>query len=152
MALLPEDDSSIEELKKMQERMDELDKLAHRQVRRILWTGLGGAVLLVGLFFRLTFWEFSWDVMEPIAFFTTTAGIVMGYTYFLFTSRDPTYQDLLKRLYLAKQKKLMKKYNFDIHGFVELQKKCKLPLDGPTSIKRQIGIELEELLHDMKRH
>nr|GMD67041.1 calcium uniporter protein 5, mitochondrial-like [Ipomoea batatas] len=152
MALLPEDDSSIEELKKMQERMDELDKLAHRQVRRILWTGLGGAVLLVGLFFRLTFWEFSWDVMEPIAFFTTTAGIVMGYTYFLFTSRDPTYQDLLKRLYLAKQKKLMKKYNFDIHGFVELQKKCKLPLDGPTSIKRQMGIELEELLHDMKRH
>ncbi|CAI9761287.1 unnamed protein product [Fraxinus pennsylvanica] len=128
LALLPEDDPSKYELKKLQEKKEEIDVLAHKQVCRILWTGLGLAVLQVGLFFRLTFWEFSWDVMEPIAFFTTTTGIVIGYAYFLITSRDPTYQDLLKRLFLSRQRKLIKKHNFDVLKFVELQEKCKLPV------------------------
>ncbi|KAL0390329.1 UNVERIFIED_CONTAM: Calcium uniporter protein 6, mitochondrial [Sesamum calycinum] len=150
LTLLPEDDPSKDELKKLEEKKEEIDMLAHKQVRRILWTGLGFSVLQVGLFFRLTFWEFSWDVMEPIAFFTTTTGIVIGYAYFLFTSRDPSYQDVLKRLFLSRQRKLIKKHNFDMQRFMELQKKCKSTLDPCTSIKRRLGVELEpeDLLHD----
>lgn len=150
LALLPEDDPCRDELKKLEEKKDEIDTLAHKQVRRILWTGLGAAVVQVGLFFRLTFWEFSWDVMEPIAFFTTTAGIVIGYAYFLITSRDPSYQDLLKRLFLSRQRKLIKRHNFDIQRLLELQRKYKNHHDSCAHIKRRIGVELEpeDLLHD----
>ncbi|XP_059289185.1 calcium uniporter protein 6, mitochondrial-like [Lycium ferocissimum] len=149
LALLPEDDPTIEELKILTEKKDKIDELAHKHVRRILWTGLGAGLLQVGLFFRLTFWEFSWDVMEPIAFFTTTAGIVVGYAYFLVTSRDPSYQDVLKRLFLSRQRKLIKKYDFDIQRFVELQKKIKLPVNSQASMKHRLGVELEpeDLLH-----
>lgn len=145
LALTPEDDPRREELKRLQEKKVEIDMLAHKQVRRILWTGLGFSVLQVGLFFRLTFWEFSWDVMEPIAFFTTTTGIVVGYAYFLFTSRDPTYQDLMKRLFLSRQRKLFMKHNFDVDKFTELQKRCKSPLDVAPSAttKGQVEVELE---------
>ncbi|XP_057473906.1 calcium uniporter protein 6, mitochondrial-like [Actinidia eriantha] len=143
LALTPEDDPRRDELKKLQEKKEEVDILAHKQVRRILWTGLGLAVVHVGLFFRLTFWEFSWDVMEPIAFFTTSAGIVIGYGYFLFTSRDPTYQDLMKRLFLSRQRKIIKKHNFDVNRYMELQKTCKWPLDHPASAKRRVGLGLE---------
>ncbi|XP_051143300.1 calcium uniporter protein 5, mitochondrial-like isoform X2 [Andrographis paniculata] len=151
LTLLPDDDPCWDEFKKLQEKKEEIDMLAHRQVRRILWTGLGLAVAQAGLFFRLTFWEFSWDVMEPIAFFTTMTGIVIGYGYFLCTSRDPSYQDLLKRLFLSRQRKLIKKYKFDIQRFLELQSRCKVPLHHSCSaIKRRIGVELEpeDLLHD----
>ncbi|MCD7473512.1 hypothetical protein HAX54_015419 [Datura stramonium] len=149
LALLPDDDPTIEELKILQEKKDKIDELAHKHVRRILWTGLGAGLLQVGLFFRLTFWEFSWDVMEPIAFFTTSAGIVVGYGYFLVTSRDPSYQDVLKRLFLSRQRKLIKKYDFDIQRFVELQKKIKLPVNSQASMKHRLGVELEpeDLLH-----
>ncbi|KAI8001969.1 hypothetical protein LOK49_LG09G01486 [Camellia lanceoleosa] len=93
LALTPEDNPRRDELKKLQEKKEEIDMLAHKQVWRILWSGLGLAIMQVGLFFHLTFWELSWDVMEPIAFFiTTTTGLVIGFAYFLFTSRDPTYQ------------------------------------------------------------
>ncbi|CAK9314639.1 unnamed protein product [Citrullus colocynthis] len=143
IALMPEDDPTRSELKQLQEKKEELDVLAHKQVRRILWTGLGLAILQVGLFFRLTFWEFSWDVMEPIAFFTTTTGLVIGYAYFLFTSRDPTYQDLLKRLFLSRQRKLFKKHSFDVCRFKELQKKCKSPLDATANIKNRVGVDLD---------
>ncbi|KAK4492141.1 hypothetical protein RD792_002938 [Penstemon davidsonii] len=148
LALLPEDDPCKEELEKLLEKKEEIDMLAHKQVRRILWSGLGLAVVQVGLFFRLTFWEFSWDVMEPIAFFTTTTGIVIGYAYFMITSRDPTYQELLKRLFLSRQRKLIKRQNFDIQRFIELQKKCKH--DSCALMKRKIGVELEpeDLLHN----
>ncbi|KAM0941117.1 putative calcium uniporter protein [Dioscorea sansibarensis] len=129
LALTPENDPRREELKQLQKKKEEIDILAHKQVRRILWSGLGFFIAQIGLFFRLTFWEFSWDVMEPVAFFATTGGLLVGYAYFLFTSRDPTYQDLMKRLFVSRQKKLHQKYNFDMERFMELQKHCKCPLD-----------------------
>ncbi|KAK7305581.1 hypothetical protein VNO77_43487 [Canavalia gladiata] len=149
LALTSENDPMREELKKLQEKKEEVDVLAHKQVRRILWCGLGFGIITVGFFFRLTFWEFSWDVMEPIAFFTTTTGLVIGYAYFLFTSRDPTYQDLMKRLFLSRQRKLYKRYNFDIERFKELQCKCKTPLHASTVLKNRVGVEvdLEDALH-----
>uniref|UniRef100_A0A7C9AGH4 Calcium uniporter protein C-terminal domain-containing protein n=1 Tax=Opuntia streptacantha TaxID=393608 RepID=A0A7C9AGH4_OPUST len=129
LALTPEDDSRKEELKVLQERKEQIDKQAHKQVRLILWSGLGVLIMQVGLFFRLTFWDFSWDVMEPIAFFTTTTGLIIGYAYFMLTSKDPSYQDLMKTLFLSRQRKLIKKYNFDINRFKELREKCQSPLD-----------------------
>ncbi|CAL1411921.1 unnamed protein product [Linum trigynum] len=143
LALTPENDPMRDELKNLREKKEEIDVLAHRQVRRILWGGLGLAVVQVGLFFRLTFWEFSWDVMEPIAFFTTTTGIVIGYAYFLFTARDPTYQDLMKSLFLSRQRKLFKKHNFNVERLKELQCKCKTPFDASTFIRNRTGMELE---------
>ncbi|KAF7831200.1 calcium uniporter protein 6, mitochondrial-like [Senna tora] len=143
LALLSEDDPTKEELKKLQEKKIEIDTLAHKQVRRILWSGLGASLLQVGLFFRLTFWEFSWDVMEPIAFFVTSSGLVIGYAYFLFTSRDPTYQDFMKRLFISRQKKLIKRYNFDVERFKELQKKSITSLDARTILNKHLGIELD---------
>ncbi|KAK4802782.1 hypothetical protein SAY86_000985 [Trapa natans] len=148
LVLTPEDDPMREELKRLQEKKEEIDVLAHRQVRRILWSGLGFSLVQVGLFFRLTFWEFSWDVMEPIAFFTTTTGIVIGYAYFLFTSRDPTYQDFMKRLFLSRQRKLLKKHSFDTDRFVELQRKCKCPHNVNTSLKNRVGVDLDLDLED----
>ncbi|KAL4610992.1 hypothetical protein ACB092_08G091900 [Castanea dentata] len=143
LALTSEDDPMRDELKRLQEKKEKIDVTAHRQVRRILWSGLGMAVIQVGLFFRLTFWEFSWDVMEPIAFFSTATGIVIGYAYFLFTSRDPTYQDFMQRLFNSRQRKLCKKLDFDIERFKELQQKCKTPLGASASIKNRVGVELE---------
>ncbi|CAN6344251.1 unnamed protein product [Urochloa humidicola] len=130
LALGPENDPRKEEFKQLQERKEEIDKLAHKQVRRILWSGLGFFMCQVGLFFRLTFWEFSWDVMEPIAFFTTASGLLVGYAYFLITSRDPTYQDFMERLFLSRQRKLCCSQKFDMERYLELQKHCRCPLES----------------------
>ncbi|XP_054797212.1 calcium uniporter protein 6, mitochondrial-like isoform X2 [Prosopis cineraria] len=137
------EDSTSEELRKLQEKKLEIDMLAHKQVRRILWCGLGASLLQVGFFFRLTFWEFSWDVMEPIAFFVTSAGLVIGYFYFLITSRDPTYQDFMKRLFNYRRKKLIKRYNFDVERFKELQKRSITSLHANTILMKRLGMKLD---------
>ncbi|KAE8655740.1 Calcium uniporter protein 5 [Hibiscus syriacus] len=148
LALSPEDDDPIrDELKRLQEKKEEIDVQAHKQVRGILWCGLGLAVVQVGLFFRLTFWEFSWDVMEPIAFFTTATGIVIGYAYFLITSRDPTYQSV-EKAFSVEAKELFKKHNFDLNRLKELQNKCKSRCDASASIRNRVGMdELDDALH-----
>lgn len=130
LALAPENDPRKEEFERLREKKEAIDRLAHKQVRRILWSGLGFFMCQVGLFFRLTFWEFSWDVMEPIAFFTTASGLLVGYAYFLITSRDPTYQDFMERLFLSRQRKLCAAHKFDMERFMELQKHCRCPLEG----------------------
>ncbi|KAK1667581.1 hypothetical protein QYE76_055740 [Lolium multiflorum] len=129
LALAPEDDPRKEELKQLQTQLEDINKLAHKQVRRILWSGLGFLITQMGLFFRLTFWEFSWDVMEPITFFTTTTGLVVGYAYFLITSRDPTYRDFMERLFQSRQRKLIQRQNFNLDRYLELQRCCKDPLE-----------------------
>ncbi|CAL5189839.1 unnamed protein product [Lathyrus oleraceus] len=149
LALTEESDPIREELQKLLQKKEEIDMLAHKQMRRILWCGLGFGVVTVSLFFRLTFWEFSWDVMEPITFFTTTTGLVIGYAYFLFTSRDPTYQDFMKRLFISRQRKLYKRYDFDVERCKELQHLCKIPLDAKSILKKRIGadLDLDDALH-----
>eukprot|EP01018_Ginkgo_biloba_P004700 Gb_23230 [translate_table: standard] len=139
LVLTEENDPRREELKRLLKEKQEIDNLAHRQVRCVLWLGLVCLSLQTGLFFRLTFWELSWDVMEPIAFFATTGGLLIGYMYFLLTSRDPTYQDLRKRLFLSKQRKLIKKRKFDVNRFLELQKQCKHPFDCKSGLEAVIG-------------
>lgn len=139
LALTPEDDPRRQELERLQREKEEIDKIAHRHVRVILWTGLCFLSLQTGIFFRLTFWELSWDVMEPVAFFGTTGGLLLGYMYFLFTSRDPTYQDLMTRLYHSKQRKLYKKRKFDVDKFLELQKVCTCSLDYKRGEQAIIG-------------
>lgn len=138
LALTPDDDPRREELKQLLKKKEEIDVVAHKQVRFLLWTGLGASMAYVGLFFRLTFWEFSWDVMEPIAFFATTFGLVVSYAYFLITSRDPTYQDLLKRLFLSRQRKLFQKKNFNVERFQELQKHCKSTMSHSAGATEQL--------------
>ncbi|XP_010458248.1 PREDICTED: calcium uniporter protein 6, mitochondrial [Camelina sativa] len=141
----PEEDQIKDEFNKLRIMKEEIDVLAHRQVRKILWCGLATSMVQIGLFFRLTFWEFSWDVMEPITFFATATGIIVGYAYFLMTSRDPTYQDFMKRLFLSRQRKLLKIHKFDCERFKELERVCKMTSSchAAASIRNRVGLELD---------
>ncbi|KAK9154634.1 hypothetical protein Sjap_002114 [Stephania japonica] len=151
LALSPEDDPRRDELKMLQKKKEEIDMLAFKQVRRILGAGLGFSLVQIGLFFRLTFWDFSWDIMEPVAFFITSAGLVIGYGYFLLTSKDPSYQDLMKRLFLSRQQKICKRMDFDLNRYIQLQKQCKSPLDTTSTVsftRRNLqNLELEDDFH-----
>ncbi|KAF8110088.1 hypothetical protein N665_0088s0099 [Sinapis alba] len=143
----PEEDQIKEEFNKLRNMKEEIDVLAHRQVRKILWGGLATAIVQIGLFVRLTFWEFSWDVMEPITFFATATSIIVGYAYFLITSRDPTYQDFMKRLFLSRQRKLLKSQHFDVERFKELGRMCKTTTSSSchaaATIRNRVGLELD---------
>ena len=71
---------------------------ANGRVRLFTWLGLAGLVAHWAAFARLTYWELSWDVMEPAAFLVSQLWVVVAYVYFMFTRMDYSYEDMEKRV------------------------------------------------------
>ncbi|KAL2241601.1 calcium uniporter protein 2, mitochondrial-like [Sesamum indicum] len=124
----PED--QIKELQELERQKAAIDRRAELKVRRELWCGLGCLAVQTAAFMRLTFWELSWDVMEPICFYVTSLYFMGGYAFFLRTSKEPSFEGFFQSRFSAKQKRLMKAQNFDVGRYNELKK---LACSGPQS-------------------
>lgn len=68
----------LEKIEKLQFEMEPLEKLKDEVVRQsqrrttiLGWTGLGLMGVQFGVLARLTWWEYSWDIMEPVTYFVT---------------------------------------------------------------------------------
>uniref|UniRef100_A0A0D3HFB4 Calcium uniporter protein C-terminal domain-containing protein n=1 Tax=Oryza barthii TaxID=65489 RepID=A0A0D3HFB4_9ORYZ len=128
------DGPAREELKAMEAQKVEIDHTAALQVRRELWLGLAYLVVQTAGFMRLTFWELSWDVMEPICFYVTSMYFMAGYTFFLRTKKEPSFEGFFESRFAAKQKRLMHARDFDLRRYDELRRACGLPVvRTPTS-------------------
>ncbi|KAL8239616.1 hypothetical protein R6Q59_016183 [Mikania micrantha] len=121
---MTEDDLPMQELQEMERRKSKIDQKAYKMVRRELWAGLGYLVMQTATFMRLTFWELSWDVMEPICFYVTSMYFMIGYAYFMKTSREPSFEAVYHSRFRTKQLKLMKIEGFDVKKYKELKKIC----------------------------
>lgn len=40
-----------------------------------------------GILARLTWWEYSWDIMEPVTYFVTYGTAMLAYAYFVITKQ-----------------------------------------------------------------
>ncbi|XP_010444759.1 PREDICTED: calcium uniporter protein 3, mitochondrial [Camelina sativa] len=116
------DAATRQEFEKLEMIKSDIDKRADDLVRKELWAGLGLIMAQTLGFFRLTFWELSWDVMEPICFYVTSTYFMAGYAFFLRTSKEPSFEGFYKSRFETKQKKLIKMLDFDIDRFTKLQK------------------------------
>ncbi|KAL1170358.1 hypothetical protein V6Z11_A05G207500 [Gossypium hirsutum] len=115
------DDPRRKELEEMGKQKAEIDKKAKAQVRGELYCGLGFLLLQTLGFMRLTFWELSWDVMEPICFFVTSLHFASAYGFFLTTSTEPSFEGYFQRRFKTKQRKLIKAHSFDIEKYNKLR-------------------------------
>ncbi|XP_062205151.1 calcium uniporter protein 2, mitochondrial-like [Phragmites australis] len=121
-----ENDPAREELKAMEAQKVDIDRAAASQVRRELWCGLAYLVVQTAGFMRLTFWELSWDVMEPICFYVTSMYFMAGYAFFLRTKKEPSFEGFFESRFAAKQKRLMQARDFDLRRYDELRRACGL--------------------------
>ena len=66
----------MNELKPYLELNDQIRAQADRRALYIQYGILGYMCSLWGILFRLTWWEYSWDIMEPITYFITYGYVV----------------------------------------------------------------------------
>ncbi|CAD6205495.1 unnamed protein product [Miscanthus lutarioriparius] len=116
-----------EELKAMEAQKADIDLVAAAKVRRELWCGLAYLVVQTAGFMRLTFWELSWDVMEPICFYVTSMYFMAGYAFFLRTKKEPSFEGFFESRFAAKQKRVMRARGFDLRRYEELRRACGVP-------------------------
>ncbi|KAL8211028.1 hypothetical protein R6Q57_005465 [Mikania cordata] len=117
-------DPPVKELEEMERLKNIIDTKAKKMAQRELWVGLIYLMVQTTGFMRLTFWELSWDVMEPICFFVTSMYFMGGYAFFLGTAKEPSFEGFFQSRISSKQKKLMKRTGFDMEKYNELRKAC----------------------------
>ncbi|GMH39500.1 hypothetical protein BSKO_07398 [Bryopsis sp. KO-2023] len=111
-------ESELEPLEKLKK---ELDQVAFTRSKRLLVGGLGGMILQFVVFSRLTFWDSSWDVIEPITYFTTL-GLTMGaYLYFLKTKQKFRYHNVYNTVGDMTAQKLYEKHKLDYKKYRKLK-------------------------------
>lgn len=107
-------------LKPMQQQFNKIERKARFRSNLVAYGGLGLLTAQFTLFARLTYWELSWDVMEPLSYFTGQATVIACYLYFLATRRDFTYSDHFKNVVEQKRLKIMGQSKFDYDQYEKL--------------------------------
>lgn len=73
----------------------------------MLWGGLAYMATQFGILARLTWWEYSWDIMEPVTYFITYGSAMAMYAYFVVTRQvriplQVTFYEIVMKFCLSK--------------------------------------------------
>ncbi|PIC33504.1 hypothetical protein B9Z55_013459 [Caenorhabditis nigoni] len=87
---------------------------------RVMWAGFAAMGVQTGLFARLTWWEYSWDIMEPVTYFATYSTVCATFGYYLYTKQSFEYPSARERVYTKQFYRRAQKQNFDIERYNRL--------------------------------
>ncbi|KAI0809571.1 hypothetical protein GGR55DRAFT_648377 [Xylaria sp. FL0064] len=125
----------IEQLAKIKE---ECDMLAHRGAHRIAQAGFAALSGWWATVYYVTFHtDAGWDLVEPVTYLAGLTTIMGGYLWFLFISRDLSYQAALKITVSRRQNVLYQARGFDPGKWEAL-------VHDANALRREIRIVAEE--------
>jgi calcium uniporter protein, mitochondrial len=93
--------------------------------------------LQFGIMARMTYWEYSWDIVEPLSYFVGQATTMLAASYFIIKGQDFEYGAARDRKALEMLHKAAKKNNFSV--------------DDYNTLKVQLS-EAESLLQRIRGH
>ncbi|KIJ64799.1 hypothetical protein HYDPIDRAFT_28160 [Hydnomerulius pinastri MD-312] len=108
------------ELESMQKVKSVCDREARKGARRLAVGGFGMLVVYWGAVARLTFWDYGWDVMEPITYLSGLSTVICGYLWFLYHGRQVSYSSVLDHSISARREALYASKGLDIDRWMDL--------------------------------
>ncbi|KAI0767718.1 hypothetical protein C8Q74DRAFT_1282002 [Fomes fomentarius] len=121
-----------QELDRMEVLKRECDEEAHRGARRMSLGGFGILIVYWGAVARLTFWDYGWDVMEPITYLSSLSMVILGYLWCVYGLRIVkrfllmfSYSSVLHHSVSARREALHKARGLDIDRWTDLVNEAK---------------------------
>ncbi|KAM3937803.1 calcium uniporter regulatory subunit MCUb, mitochondrial [Leptodactylus fuscus] len=114
-------ESLKEELQPLEEMNRHIMAQAEARTTRLKWIGLAFLSTQGGALAWLTWWVYSWDIMEPVTYFITYGSAIAFYAYFLLTKMDYVYPEVSDRQFLHIFYKKAKVKKFDIEKYNKLK-------------------------------
>ncbi|KAF0696004.1 Aste57867_13217 [Aphanomyces stellatus] len=105
-AIMPEHDALLH-LKK------QLDETAHKRTGLFCYVSSAGLIGMGSLYAWLTFVEYSWDIMEPVTYFTGFGVSIMSYFWWTATKTEYEYENAYDLLFQRYRQRLYTKSQFD---------------------------------------
>ncbi|XP_039748575.1 calcium uniporter protein, mitochondrial isoform X2 [Pararge aegeria] len=109
------------ELQPLEEKRMSLEVETTRKTSALTWVGLGLMGVQFGVLARLTWWEYSWDIMEPVTYFVTYGTAMAAYAYFVLTKQEYILPDVKDRQHLLTLHKKAKKIGLDLAQYNRLK-------------------------------
>lgn len=113
-----------QELMPLEQVKNDIELVAHRRGNWLSWAGLGLMSVQFGILARLTWWEYSWDIMEPVTYFVTYGTAMACYAYFVLTKEEYVLQDVRDRQHLLIIHKRAKKNGLDLNQYNMLKQEA----------------------------
>ncbi|XP_012148867.2 mitochondrial calcium uniporter isoform X1 [Megachile rotundata] len=109
------------ELEPLEQQLQELETTATRKANIFIWVCLVLMSVQFSGLARLTWWEYSWDIMEPVTYFVTYGTTMACFIYFLLTKQEYMLPDVLNRRRLIALHKRAKQLGLDLNHYNSLK-------------------------------
>ncbi|KAI0025175.1 hypothetical protein F4780DRAFT_768435 [Xylariomycetidae sp. FL0641] len=133
----------IEEMSKIKH---ECDMLAHRGAHRLAKAGFAALTGWWGTVYFVTFHtDAGWDLVEPVTYLAGLTTIMGGYLWFLFISRDLSYQAALKITVSRRQHALYQTRGFDPQKWENLVHDANALRKEIRAVAEEYDVEWDEM-------
>ncbi|KYM78980.1 hypothetical protein ALC53_10534 [Atta colombica] len=112
------------QLEPMEQKLQEIQNAAYKKANFFIWTFLVMMSIQFGALARLTWWEYSWDIMEPVTYFVTYGTTMMWFIYYLVTRQEYMLPDVLNRRHLIVLHRRARKIGLDIDVYNALKNRA----------------------------
>jgi hypothetical protein len=119
---------SEQELQKLEEIEAQIKKIDDRSRMHANLISSGGLAILLGqfgLYAYLTWEVLSWDIMEPITYFTGQFNLIASYVYFLMAKREHSLEKQYYSSFESKRDKLLRRHGIDLDEYSRLKNRAK---------------------------
>lgn len=120
------------DLKSMQTEFETLNntyqqaqRSAAARSRMVVSSGLLVLCLQLATFVRLTYVEFSWDVMEPLSYFVGLTNAIAVYIYYLWNRRDFSFETWQSSLEHTSLKRNLQSKGIDLDRYAALARRLR---------------------------
>merc|ERR1711916_115549 len=112
-----------EELEPMEALRNEINVQAEKRAKLFSWGTMTFLGLQFGFLARLTWWDYSWDLMEPVSYFIGLGTDFVLFSYFVLTRTPGSPDSAFERNKLKCFYKLADKRGLDVSAYNNLQKR-----------------------------
>lgn len=134
--------SKMRTIEKMAKLKAECDKLAAHGTRRFAY---GGAGILIFWWCSVAYGTFmtplGWDVLEPVTYLAGLGSLMVGYSWFLVTSREVSYRSVLNETTTKRQQRLYGERGFNVELFQDLIEETKQLRKAIKSVAEDYDLE-----------
>jgi calcium uniporter protein, mitochondrial len=124
---------------RLEKRVAMLSSVADFRTRLVLTSGLLFYVAQFSIFWYLTYYELSWDVMEPVAYLWAIGVEVLALGYFMFSRRELHYEGLYSWIYHRWLRSMLDAEGLDSEDFHDVFKDREVALQRLSIAKRLTG-------------
>ncbi|XP_068177874.1 calcium uniporter protein, mitochondrial-like [Antennarius striatus] len=140
--LLEKLDLLKQELSPLETMKAQLSQTADFHTSRVLWAGMALLSLQGGALAWLTWWVYSWDVMEPVTYFITYGTSIGVFAYYVLTKQDYVYPDAQDRQFLHYFHKGARKKKFNLAKYNQLRDELTQVQDDLRRLRNPTRLQL----------